>query len=101
MASCMKLVPREESPGMPSSKQCKETFENIWSQHYGCPRYLITDRGLHNRGQFARMLSAKDTILLQAALEAPHQIGKVERRGGLWKKRRETSHSCAERKGVS
>ena len=47
--------------------------------------FVIPDRGLHNRGAFARGLKTNGTYLRQAALEAPEQIGRGERHGGIFK----------------
>ena len=43
------------------------------------------DRGLHNRGIFSTTLMQKGVTFRQAALEAPEQIGRVERRNAMLK----------------
>ena len=46
---------------------------------------MVTDRGLNNRGVFAKELSAAGVYCASIGLEAPYQLGKVERHGGIWK----------------
>ena len=43
------------------------------------------DRGTHNRGVFMTELERKGCKFRLVALEAPHQLGKVERAGGVLK----------------
>ena len=56
-----------------------------WVSWAGYPTEVITDRGLHNRGVFARELAAAGVYCASIGLEAPYQLGKVERRGATWK----------------
>ena len=46
---------------------------------------MVTDRGLNNRGVFAKELSAAGVYCASIGLEAPYQLGKVERHGDIWK----------------
>jgi hypothetical protein len=40
---------------------------------------------LHNRGRFAKTLTEHGMTIRQAGVEAPYQIGKVERHGDIFK----------------
>ena len=62
--------------GTPQSAICLAKFESQWAQWTGFPKVVTTDRGLHNRGAFARGLLANGVLVRQAALEAPEQIGR-------------------------
>ena len=44
--------------GPPTSEQCLDMFNSIWAVWAGYPKEVHADRGLHNRGQFARFLGA-------------------------------------------
>ena len=60
------------------------------------PQTLSCDRGVHNRGVFARTLAQHAVLIRQAGVESPEQIGRVERHGGLFKavlKRMITEHA--------
>ena len=61
--------------GTPLSSKCLAKFESSWVRWAGYPKLLSSDRGLHNRGAFAKGLAANGTIMRRAALEAPEQIG--------------------------
>ena len=74
-----------EGHGTPKSAKCYRKFQTYWVSWAGYPQIVTTDRGLHNRGAFARGLTANGTYLRQAALEAPEQIGRGERHGGIFK----------------
>ena len=57
---------------------------------------MSCDRGVHNRGVFARTLAQHGVLIRQAGVESPEQIGRVERHGGLFKavlKRMITEHA--------
>ena len=56
-----------------------------WIQPFGYPKVLRCDRGLHNRGVLQNELAAAGAQISNCGLEAPYQIGKVERAGELWK----------------
>ena len=55
--------------GTPSSKLCAEKFMTHWVSWAGWPTEVKVDRGLHNRGYFARMLGAHGICPRHAALE--------------------------------
>lgn len=74
-----------EGSGTPTSERCWSKFTSRWGSWAGFPQGLSADRGLHNRGAFARGLSANGTYLRQAALEAPDHIGRGERHGCIFK----------------
>ena len=74
-----------EGKGTPKSQKCYDKFLSRWCSWAGFPRIVTSDRGLHNRGAFARGLGSNGTYLRQAALEAPEQIGRGERHGGIMK----------------
>ena len=62
----------------------------------GWPQTLSCDRGVHNRGVFARTLAQHGVLIRQAGVEGPEQIGRVERHGGFFKavlKRMITEHA--------
>ena len=46
---------------------------------------MVTDRGLNNRAVFAKEISAAGVYCASIGLEAPYQLGKVERHGDIWK----------------
>ena len=71
--------------GQPTSIRCFEKFQSRWTHWAGFPNYLIADRGLHNRGEFAKGLKANGVVIRQAAFESPEMIGCGERRGGILK----------------
>ena len=73
-------------PGTPTSKLCGETFMMMWVSWAGWPKQVRVDRGLHNRGYFAKMLGAHGICPHNTGLESPEQLGKVERKGYLWEK---------------
>ena len=78
------ILVREGGGQLPSS-QCYELFETHWAQWAGYPKEVISDRGLHNRGSFAKSLSARGIQVINVGVEAPEQIGRVERHGGILK----------------
>ena len=51
----------------------------------GWPKEVVCDRGLHNRGQFARMRGAHGICIGNIPLERPEQMGRTERHGDMWK----------------
>ena len=71
--------------GVPSSKACADAFMYGWTQWAGWPKEVVTDRGLHNRGMFARMLGAHSISIRNIGLESPEQLGRTERHGDMWK----------------
>eukprot|EP00959_Pyramimonas_sp_CCMP1952_P001377 28121-Pyramimonas_sp.AAC.1 len=46
---------------------------------------MVLDRGLRNRGMFLQWVKSRGIDLRDAGVEPPEQIGRDERRGGLWK----------------
>ena len=68
-----------KGPGTPKSRLCGMMFMQSWVNWAGWPKYVRVDRGLHNRGYFARMLGAHGICPLNAGLESPEHIGKVEK----------------------
>ena len=72
--------------GVPASRLCGTKFMESWVSWAGWPKEVRVDRGLHNRGYFARMLGAHGICPKNIGLESPEQLGKTERYGGLWKK---------------
>ena len=44
-------VPIMEGKGVPSSKLCLTTFMDQWVEHYGYPKVIRCDRGLHEEGR--------------------------------------------------
>ena len=82
--------------GSPSSRECLDSFVSLWVGWAGWPQTLSCDRGVHNRGVFARTLAPHGVLIHQAGVESPEQIGRVERHGGLFKavlKRMITEHA--------
>ena len=71
--------------GTPSSRQCLKMFITGWTSWAGWPKILTLDRGLHNRGIFAATARRNGAYIREAGLEAPEQIGRVERRGQMLK----------------
>ena len=76
---------QEGTTGQPSSRKCLEIFLEKWIQIFGTPTEVVSDRGLHNRGAFAKGLSSRGVILRNIGVESPEQLGRVERHGGILK----------------
>jgi hypothetical protein len=72
--------------GTPPSLQCLDAVMQYWVAWAGYPGNVVTDRGLNNRGVFVKELSAAGVNCSNIGLEAPYQLGKVERHGDMWKK---------------
>jgi len=72
-------------PGTPKSRVCSDNFMMSWVSWAGWPEAVVTDRGLHNRGRFSRMLGAHGICIRNIALESPEQLGRTERHGDMWK----------------
>ena len=70
-----------ESLGSPSSLACLRTFVHDWTRWAGWPRLVRCDRGV-----FSSILIENGLAIRPAGLEAPEQIGRVERRGAMLKK---------------
>ena len=74
-----------DGKGVPSSGKCLKTFLKKWVAWAGWPTVVSCDRGLHNRGEFARGFSANGVYIRQAGLENPEAIGRAERHQGTFK----------------
>mgnify|MGYP000190793998 FL=1 len=79
-------VPLRYGKGTPTSSTCLDVFMMHWVSWAGFPKEVVSDRGLNNRGIFAKELSAAGVYCGSIGLEAPYQLGKVERHGDIWKK---------------
>ena len=73
-------------PGNPKLRLRGTSFMQSWVSWAGWPRQVRVDRGLRKRGWFARMLGAHGICPVNTGLESPELLGKVERKGGMWKK---------------
>lgn len=74
-----------ESRGVPASSKCLETFLRTWLNWAGTPTTILVDRGTHNRGVMMGELEKRGCTFRLVATEAPHQLGRVERGGGILK----------------
>ena len=74
-----------EGVGQPTSTACFRKFMKTWVSWANWPKVVSSDRGLHNRGNFAKGLEAHGVYLRQAGLENPEGIARGERHGGMWK----------------
>ena len=72
--------------GNPPSSKCLSKFQSHWTTWAGWPAFVSTDRGLHNRGVFARAMVHNGTSQINSGLESPEHLGRGERQGGLLKK---------------
>ena len=73
------------SAGVPSSRLCLDTFLKMWTTWAGIPKFLVVDRGTHNRGAFQLELEKLGVTFREVATEAPYQLGRTERHGGILK----------------
>ena len=80
------IVRESESLGSPSSHACLRAFVHGWTRWAGWPTLVRCDRGTHNRGVFGSTLAKNGVAIRPSGLEAPEQIGRVERRGAMLKK---------------
>ena len=80
------IVRESESLGSSSSRACLRAFAHGWTRWAGWPKPLRCDRRTHNRGVFGSTLAKNGLAISPAGLEAPEQIGRVERRGAMLKK---------------
>ena len=71
--------------GLPTSSHCLQAFLRFWCVWAGPPACLVVDRGLHNRGIFQSELEKSGVVFRYAATEAPWELGRTERHGGLLK----------------
>ena len=61
--------------GVPKSLTCAQALRDGWFNWAGPPRQCLVDRGVHNRGQFAQLLTSHGVDLRFGGLEAPFQLG--------------------------
>ena len=80
------IVREFESLGSPSSHACLRAFVHGWTRWAGWPKLVRCDRGTYNGGVFGSTLAKNGVVIRPAGLEAPEQIGRVERRGAMLKK---------------
>ena len=71
--------------GQPSSNECLKALQKRWFSWCGHPVNLMCDRGLHNRGVLAKYMDEHGIQVHHSPLEAPENIGRVERHGGIAK----------------
>ena len=71
--------------GVPKSSICAEAFLNGWIMAYGPPHSVVCDRGMHNQGRMKDLLRIHGIMLRYTGVEAPFQLGRGERQGGLFK----------------
>ena len=71
--------------GQPSSSECLKALQKRWFSWCGHPMNLMNDRGLHNRGVLAKYMDEHGIQVYHSPLEAPENIGRVERHGGIAK----------------
>ena len=71
--------------GVPRSSVCAEAVLGGWFQPFGSPRIFTCDRGVHNQGRLKDLLRIHGVVLRFAGVEAPFQIGRTERQGGILK----------------
>ena len=79
------IVRECENLGSPSSHACSRAFVHGWTRWAGWPKFVLCDRGTHNRGVFGSTL-ANNVVAIRPGLEAPEQIGRMERRGAMVKR---------------
>ena len=80
------IVRESENPGSPSSHACLQAFVDGWTRWAGWPKLVRCDRGTHNGCVFVSTLAKNGVASRPAGLEAPEQIGRMERLGAMLKK---------------
>ena len=80
------IVRESETLGSPSLHAYLRAFVHGWTRWAGWPGLVRCDRGTHNRGVFSSTLAKNRVVIGHAGLEAPDQIGRVDRRGDMLKK---------------
>ena len=73
------IVRESESLGSPSSHACLRAVVHGWTRWARWPKLVRCDRGTHNRGAFGSTFAKNGVVIRPAGLEAPEQIGSVER----------------------
>lgn len=71
--------------GVPRSSSCADALLHGWFAVFGPPKHLVCDRGMHNRGRLQDLLRINGVVIRHVGLEAPFQLGRGERQGGLLK----------------
>lgn len=71
--------------GVPKSAVCAKKLMQGWFAPFGSPKILTCDRGVHNRGRLQDLLRVHGVQLRYTGVEAPYQLGRGERQGGLLK----------------
>ena len=65
------VVLLRQGHGSPSSRECLDSFVSLWVSWAGWPQTLSCDRGVHNRGVFARTLAQHGSCSASQAWRAP------------------------------
>ena len=71
--------------GVPKSSVCAEAFIHGWIAPFGPPQSVVCDKGMHNQGRMRDMLRIHGISIRYTGLEAPYQLGRGERQGGIFK----------------
>ena len=71
--------------GNPTAQACLTALQDHWFHWAGLHKVFIADRGTSFRGELATYLAQPSVQLVNAPLETPQTIGKVERHGGILK----------------
>ena len=85
MATHYHLAARVSAGGVPASRICAETLNNIWLIPFGAPTRFVCDQGVHNRGRVQALLQGHGTEIRRVGVRAPYQLGTGERHGGMLK----------------
>ena len=72
-ADIFDVVLLRQGHGSPSSRECLDSFVSLWVGWAGWPRTLSCDRGVHNRGVFARTLAQHGVLIREAGVESLEQ----------------------------
>ena len=81
------IVRESESLGSPSSHARLRPFVHGWTHWASWPKLDRCDQGTHNGGVFGSTLAKNGVVISPAGLEAPEQLGRLERRGAMLKKK--------------
>ncbi|CAE7502298.1 TY4B-J, partial [Symbiodinium sp. CCMP2456] len=74
-----------EGGGPPSSSDMARAMQMVWLSWAGPPESIVLDRGLENRGQLQKLMTAHGVLLRYIGVESPFQLGRGERHGGILK----------------
>ena len=69
--------------GNPTAQACLTAIQDHWFNWAGLLKVFIADQGTSFRGELATYLAQHSVQLVNAPLETPQTIGKVERHGGI------------------